>query len=54
MPLEVKAEKNLHAKSLRVYYEKYKPEMALRTSMRDYREEGWLTNIPLYGIGVWG
>ncbi|MDR2571383.1 MAG: DUF4143 domain-containing protein, partial [Oscillospiraceae bacterium] len=52
-PLEVKAEENLHSKSLKVYKEKFKPELVLRTSMRDYREDGWLTNIPLYGIGVY-
>jgi hypothetical protein len=52
-PLEVKAEENLQSKSLRVYREKYSPELVLRTSMRDYREDGWLTNIPLYGMGVW-
>jgi len=53
LPLEVKAEENLQSKSLRVYSEKFNPKTALRTSMRDYREDGWLTNIPLYGIGVW-
>jgi predicted AAA+ superfamily ATPase len=53
LPLEVKAEENLQGKSLRLYSEKYNPPVALRTSMRDYREDGWLTNIPLYGIGVW-
>ncbi|MCL2750256.1 MAG: ATPase, partial [Coriobacteriia bacterium] len=47
------AEENLQGKSLRVYSEKYKPELALRASMRDYREDGWLTNIPLYGLGAW-
>jgi len=52
-PLEAKAEENLYGKSLRFYSEKYNPVLALRTSMRDYREDGWLTNIPLYGIGVW-
>jgi len=53
LPMEVKAEENLQGKSLRVYSEKYKPELALRASMRDYREDGWLTNIPLYGLGAW-
>ena len=52
-PLEVKAEENLQSKSLKVYSEKFNPSLALRASMRDYREDGWLTNIPLYGIGVW-
>jgi len=51
-PLGVKAEENLQSKSLKVYYEKYKPPVALRTSMKDYREEGWLSNIPLYAIGA--
>ncbi|MBE2230440.1 MAG: ATP-binding protein [Chitinophagaceae bacterium] len=50
IPLEVKAEENLRAKSLRVYYEKFQPVRALRTSMSGYREESWLTNLPLYAI----
>lgn len=50
LPLEVKAEENLQSKSLKVYSKKYNPKVALRTSMRDYREDGWLTNIPLYCI----
>jgi len=50
IPLEVKAAENLHAKSLRVYYQKYEPEIALRTSLSDYRKEEWMTNWPLYAI----
>lgn len=50
IPLEVKAEENLRAKSLRVYYEKFQPVRAFRTSMSGYREESWLTNLPLYAI----
>lgn len=50
VPLEVKAEENLRAQSLKVYCEKYKPAYAVRTSMSDYREQDWLTNIPLYAI----
>jgi len=49
-PLEVKAEENLQSKSLKVYTEKHKPSLALRTSMRDYRKEIWMMNIPLYAI----
>ena len=48
IPLEVKAEENLRAKSLRVFREKYMPEISVRTSMSDYRQEDWLVNIPLY------
>ena len=51
-PLEVKAEENLQSKSLKVYNEKYNPPAALRASMKDYRNEGWLINIPLYAIGT--
>jgi len=50
IPLEVKAAENLQAKSLRAYYQKYKPETVLRTSLSDYRQEDWLTNWPLYAI----
>jgi hypothetical protein len=53
LPLEVKAEENLKAKSLKLYAEKYQPPISLRTSMRDYREDEWLTNVPLYAIGSW-
>ncbi len=50
IPIEVKAEENLKAKSLQVYCEKYQPKQALRFSMADYREQDWLTNVPLYAI----
>ena len=51
-PLEVKAEENLQSKSLKVYRDKFSPPVSLRTSMRDYRRESWLMNIPLYAIGT--
>ena len=51
IPIEVKAEENLKAKSLKVFVEKFKPSIALRTSMNFYRKEDWLSNIPLYAIG---
>jgi len=50
LPLEVKAEENLRAKSLKAFCEKYHPVCAVRTSMSDYREQEWMTNIPLYNI----
>lgn len=49
-PLEVKAEENLKAKSLKVYTEKYAPPLAIRTSMSDFRKENRLVNLPLYAI----
>lgn len=50
IPIEVKAETNLHAKSLKAYQEKFSAEFAVRTSMMDYRKENWLTNLPLYAV----
>ncbi|TNG91542.1 ATP-binding protein [Pasteurellaceae bacterium USgator11] len=51
-PIEVKAEENPKAKSLKSYCEQFQPKSAVRTSMSDYRQEDWLTNVPLYGVGV--
>ncbi len=50
VPVEVKAEDNLRAQSLRVYCKKYTPEYAVRLSMSDYREQEWMTNLPLYTV----
>ena len=50
IPVEVKAEVNLKAKSLKTYYEKYQPKISARTSMADYKKEDWLVNLPLYAV----
>ena len=50
VPVEVKAEVNLRAKSLKTYREKFLPEVCVRTSMADYKKEEWLVNLPLYAI----
>lgn len=50
VPVEVKAEVNLKAKSLKTYREKFSPEVSVRTSMADYKKEEWLVNLPLYAI----
>ena len=50
IPIEVKAEENLRAKSLKAFCDKYNPKFAVRTSMSDYRKQDWMTNIPLYNI----
>lgn len=50
VPVEVKAEVNLRAKSLKTYQEKFSPEISIRTSMSDYKKEEWLVNLPLYAI----
>ena len=48
VPIEVKAEENLRARSLRAFKEKYQPEIAIRSSMSNYREQEWMTNVPLF------
>ena len=50
IPIEVKAEENLQAKSLKSFHLQYKPSISIRTSMSDYRIDQWLTNLPLYAI----
>lgn len=50
VPVEVKAEVNQRAKSLKAYCQKYAPAYAVRISMKDYREEEWMTNLPLYAV----
>jgi predicted AAA+ superfamily ATPase len=52
IPIEVKAGVNLQAKSFMNYCEKYKPAKAIRTSLTDYKEESWMTNLPLYAINT--
>jgi hypothetical protein len=48
IPLEVKAEENLKAQSLRAFCKKFYPDIAIRTSMSNYRQQEWMTNVPLY------
>ena len=50
IPVEVKAEVNLKAKSLKMYRERFFPHMSIRTSLADYKKEDWLINLPLCAI----
>ena len=50
IPVEVKAEENLRAKSLRAFCEKYHPKQALRFSMQNLKLDDGLLNVPLYLI----
>jgi predicted AAA+ superfamily ATPase len=53
IPIEVKSAENLKSRSLRVYYDKYKPEVCIRTSLAGYQNQEWKKNIPLYGFQQW-
>jgi predicted AAA+ superfamily ATPase len=50
IPIEVKSGENLRSKSFKLFCEKYRPEVAIRTSLTDYHKESWMTNVPLYAI----
>jgi hypothetical protein len=50
IPIEVKAETNLKAKSFKYFCEKHKPKTAIRTSLKKHEQQSWMTNIPLYAI----
>ncbi len=50
VPVEVKAEINLKAKSLKTFQEKYDPKLSIRVSLADYKKEDRLLNLPLYAI----
>lgn len=58
VPIEVKAEVNVKAKSLRTFISHNPTLHALRFSMMPYERQEWMTNIPLYACqyldGVWG
>lgn len=50
IPIEVKAEENLRSKSLRAFMDRHEDLHAVRFSMSPYREQGWMTNYPLYAV----
>ena len=52
IPVEVKAEENLRSKSLRAFVDAHPDLKALRFSMSPYKEQDWMRNVPLYGVGV--
>ena len=50
IPIEVKAEENLRAKSLHQYVIDNPGLHGIRYSMSPYREQEWMTNVPLYAV----
>ena len=48
--VEVKAEENLRAKSLRAFKGAHPEVKAVRFSLSDYREQEWMRNVALYAI----
>ena len=52
IPLEVKAQENLNAKSLKSFVSTYGLDFGVRMSMSDYRKQEKLINLPLYAVAV--
>ena len=53
VPIEVKAEENLQSKSLKTILQNNAEMHGVRFSMSGYREQEKMTNVPLYGAGVY-
>ena len=49
-PIEVKAEENLQAKSLKFFVSRNPSLHGIRLSMSPYRRQDWMSNIPLYAM----
>lgn len=50
VPIEVKAETSVHSQSLRAFYDKFQPELSVRLSLLNYKDQDWMVNIPLYAV----
>ena len=52
VPLEARAEVNLKAKSLRAFVERHGLQPGIRLSLAGFDRQGWVTNVPLYAVGL--
>lgn len=53
IPVEVKAGESLKSNSFKLFCQKNSPVRAIRTSLADFKEESWMTNVPLYSINAY-
>lgn len=53
VPIEAKAEENLRSKSLSTFVQQHPKLHGIRFSMSDYREQSWMTNVPLYAASIY-
>ncbi len=51
VPIEVKSSVNVNSKSLRTFVDKNPTLKALRYSLLPHKDEGWMKNVPLWGVG---
>ena len=52
-PIEAKAEENVKSKSLRTVFDLNPKLKPCRFSMMNYRQQDWMTNVPLYAALEW-
>ena len=52
IPVEVKAEDNLRARSPRSFTEKYGISRSVRLSLAGVRDQGWVLNLPLFAAAM--
>lgn len=52
IPIEVKAEENVRARSMKIYIDKHPEIKGLRFSMKGYVDQGWMENLPLYATST--
>lgn len=50
LPIEVKAEANVHSKSLRTFIERNPDLKGVRFSTLPYKDQDWMENVPLYNV----
>ena len=50
IPVEVKAAENNRSRSLSVYMERYRPQMAIRISSKNFGFENGIKSVPLYAV----
>lgn len=53
IPIEVKSAENVKSRSLRVYFDKFHPQLSIRTSLSGFKKQEWMENIPLYCFHRW-
>lgn len=51
IPIEVKYDRNVHARSMKHFINRYHPELAIRISARNFgMDEAGMTSVPLYAV----
>lgn len=53
VPIEVKSAENVRSRSLRSYFDRYHPQVCIRTSLAGFQQQEWMQNIPLYFFHQW-